>query len=314
MFFTRWDPAVLERAHLDGTNRTILVSNKIIDPVGLTLDLANQHIYWIDSYMDFVERSDYNGQNRRSIKKTTEHYSSIKSIYSIAKFDNQIFVSAWNLDRANQSIIVMDKHQTFDRTIVSNVRRPGGLLVFHRQQQPEVAHPCRTLNGGCSQLCIPMWRNHVASAQCLCGPGYRLQSKTNCVLIKLSSFLVYSKQNPNMIKGIAMSTSQQPGGDNQEAMVPILKVQSPVRLDYNVREQLIYFGQINMTTNEFDIESQKIDGTDRRIIVARMEHESSITYDWMGHNIYWASSHKIGVISLTNSSVQKTLLHTITAG
>ncbi len=49
MFFTvfGYNSPRIERAGLDGSNRLSVVSDKVVYPVGLALDLANSYIYWI---------------------------------------------------------------------------------------------------------------------------------------------------------------------------------------------------------------------------------------------------------------------------
>ncbi|KAG8233901.1 hypothetical protein J437_LFUL005229, partial [Ladona fulva] len=71
MFFTKWGASMpmLERANLDGTERTPLVGHKIVYPYGVALDYPNKHVYWVDGYLDFVERVSYDGTNRRTVKK-----------------------------------------------------------------------------------------------------------------------------------------------------------------------------------------------------------------------------------------------------
>lgn len=70
MFFTKWGTAAsLERASLDGKSRTILVDYKIVYPYGLTVDFPLEHVYWVDTYLDFVERVSYDGSDRHTIRK-----------------------------------------------------------------------------------------------------------------------------------------------------------------------------------------------------------------------------------------------------
>lgn len=71
MFFTKWGqyPAMVERAQLSGLDRVPLIEHKIVYPYGLTVDIPSEHIYWVDTYLDFVERINYDGSNRRTIKK-----------------------------------------------------------------------------------------------------------------------------------------------------------------------------------------------------------------------------------------------------
>lgn len=71
MFFTKWGHSAptLERCGLNGTSREAIVKQKIVYPYGVAVDIPSQHVYWVDTYLDFVERVDYDGRNRKTIKK-----------------------------------------------------------------------------------------------------------------------------------------------------------------------------------------------------------------------------------------------------
>lgn len=87
MFFTVWGASrtSLERALLDGSERTQLVNKKIVYPYGITVDLPTKHIYWVDKFLDSVERVDYNGQNRRTIYRGVSFTLFFNNIYVINK-------------------------------------------------------------------------------------------------------------------------------------------------------------------------------------------------------------------------------------
>ena len=64
-FTTIGETPKLERALLDGSNRMALVQNKqVVRPQVITLDFVNEHIYWADSYLDKIERINYDGTGR----------------------------------------------------------------------------------------------------------------------------------------------------------------------------------------------------------------------------------------------------------
>ena len=64
------DVPKLERVRLDGTERKILVSNqRMVRPHALTLDFVKKEVYWADSYLDRIERVDYDGNNRKLVVK-----------------------------------------------------------------------------------------------------------------------------------------------------------------------------------------------------------------------------------------------------
>ena len=59
----------MERALLNGKERRVLVDRKIVYPYGVTIDYATEHVYWVETYLDFVERVNYDGSNRQTIRK-----------------------------------------------------------------------------------------------------------------------------------------------------------------------------------------------------------------------------------------------------
>jgi hypothetical protein len=71
MFITVWGKsgAKLERANLDGTDRKSIISKKIVYPHGIALDLPKKTIYWVDKFLDSIERADYDGLNRRTVHR-----------------------------------------------------------------------------------------------------------------------------------------------------------------------------------------------------------------------------------------------------
>jgi len=71
MFYTDWTPS-LSRSLLDGSNRTVLVTDQVYHPSSVTLDLANELVYWIDIYKDEVERVNYEGQDRWTLKRAPD--------------------------------------------------------------------------------------------------------------------------------------------------------------------------------------------------------------------------------------------------
>lgn len=68
MFFTDMgyagEQVKLERAFMDGTNRVELVKRRLGIPMGITLDIVTQRIYWSDSHFDTVETVTYHGLDR----------------------------------------------------------------------------------------------------------------------------------------------------------------------------------------------------------------------------------------------------------
>lgn len=64
MYWSQWSPGRIERASLDGTNRTMFVSSSIEWPSGLTIDHQSKVLYWSDMHIDHIERINLDGSNR----------------------------------------------------------------------------------------------------------------------------------------------------------------------------------------------------------------------------------------------------------
>lgn len=229
---------------MDGTEYEVIESYKIYYPTSLKLDLANQHIYWLDKYMDYIERVDYDGANRWSLKAFIG--SSMRPMHAIALFESNIYITKrtvqhlemWRISRRNTSLA--------EKIFITD-EQPLEVRIFHAQSQPSAPNPCAantTLN--CGHVCVRAYgTDKKVQARCVCKAGYQLKSQHECVLVKQSSFLIYAKQSPEMIRGISISNDSDISGA-QECMVPVLNVKWPLSLDYNVKKQLIYFGQNDM--------------------------------------------------------------------
>jgi low-density lipoprotein receptor-related protein 1 (alpha-2-macroglobulin receptor) len=150
LFFTVWGstPPKVERCSMDGQLRKVIVDTKIAYPYGISVDHANKKVYWVDTYLDMVERIDYDGNQRETVVKGT----SVHNVYSIALFETKLYVSSWR----ENSIAQFDKYNPIilsnGSVLVSHLQRPFEVRVFHRQRQPidqssgEGQHVCKSLN------------------------------------------------------------------------------------------------------------------------------------------------------------------------
>lgn len=72
LYWTDWGKnAAIERISMNGDLKTRekLISTDIVWPNGLTLDLIQKKMYWIDAKLDSIEVADFHGGNRQIIKK-----------------------------------------------------------------------------------------------------------------------------------------------------------------------------------------------------------------------------------------------------
>ncbi len=65
LYWSDWgDNPHIGRIGMDGTNRSVIIQDKITWPNGLTLDFINDRIYWADAREDYIEFASLDGSNR----------------------------------------------------------------------------------------------------------------------------------------------------------------------------------------------------------------------------------------------------------
>ncbi|KAL1502194.1 hypothetical protein ABEB36_007372 [Hypothenemus hampei] len=298
MFFTKWglSAPLLERCNLDGTNRKAIVEEKIVYPYGVTVDYPTKNVYWVDTYLDYVEKVDYDGKHRKTVARGVH----VRNAYGISVFESRIFVSSWY----NNSILQFNKFgNNIDknlgvRTVVTNISRPFNIYVFHRQKQPDVAHPCKT--SYCDHLCIPSWSSTgVAAKKCLCASGYVLFGD-KCIIKTPDMFMLISKSKPSSIRGVDLA-------NGRDVMVPILNVGLPHIMEYEASTKSIVYA--NAQDDTLNVVSMDSVNTTR--VLLRNVHSDSLALDWTTDNLYFSGYRKrwISVVKLAANypTVVKTL-------
>lgn len=153
----------IERAHMDGTSRMIIVNTNLTLPNGLAVDQAAGKIYWTDGGFRKIEFADINGQNRRVLLGG----NTIPHPYGLDVFENYIYWTDWttqNIERAH-------KTTGQNRSVIStNMKDIMKVRVFHRTRK-SVRHACSSKNGGCSHLCLLKPNGRT----CACPTGIKLE-------------------------------------------------------------------------------------------------------------------------------------------
>ena len=80
----------IERASMDGHNRTALHTTNLQTPYALTIDYATQTLYWSDYALNKLESSSTDGSNRRLLT------TNIRDPYKMTFFDGVLYWSDWS--------------------------------------------------------------------------------------------------------------------------------------------------------------------------------------------------------------------------
>ena len=75
---------------MDGSNLTTLLTRKIGQPNGLTIDFSARKLFWADARLDTIEYADIDGSNRRIVPGLR-----VPHPFAITIFEDQIFWTDW---------------------------------------------------------------------------------------------------------------------------------------------------------------------------------------------------------------------------
>ena len=86
MYWSDWEaPVRIERATLDGENRSVFLSN-IGRAIGLTIDFNANKIYWSDLDENRIMSVDMEGKNEQVLVSQMVHHT-----YSLTQYDDFIY-------------------------------------------------------------------------------------------------------------------------------------------------------------------------------------------------------------------------------
>ncbi|XP_037739600.1 prolow-density lipoprotein receptor-related protein 1 isoform X1 [Chelonia mydas] len=167
LYWTDWgDHSLIGKIGMDGTNRSVIVDTKITWPNGLTLDYINSRIYWADAREDYIEFASLDGSNRHIVLS-----QDIPHIFALTLFEDYIYWTDWETKSINRAHKTTGANKSM---LISTLHRPMDIHIYHAYRQPDVpSHPCKTNNGGCSNLCL---LSPGGSHKCACPTNFYLGS------------------------------------------------------------------------------------------------------------------------------------------
>lgn len=164
IFWTDWGKYPrIERANMDGRNRTAIITTKIYWPNGLTIDLYRERLYFADAHLDYIESCDYNGGRRTQIlaNDLLLHHP-----HSLALFENHLF---W-VDRGHKKLVRINLFDKSNKTILADLNLYAlNVKVVHSLLQPTEENPC--LRSDCEHLCL-LSKDSSSGFRCECQIGY----------------------------------------------------------------------------------------------------------------------------------------------
>jgi low-density lipoprotein receptor-related protein 4 len=173
MFWSDWsDSPLIERADMDGSQRTRIVAENLLYPNGLAID-------FVDAGTKALEFVNFDGTGRnRLIADGLQHP------FGIDVYEKNIYWSDWDL----QSILMSDKHSGKNRkSVITDTSDLMDIRVFHRKRKV-IRNPCGIRNGGCSHICLL----NQKSFSCACPIGVKLTENNRTCKEQPSSYIIFA--------------------------------------------------------------------------------------------------------------------------
>lgn len=267
MFWTDLGNRRIERANMDGTNRTVLSDINLFRIQGLTIDYTLRTLYWADSYLDYIGSMTYDGKNRREIIGRPE----IAQPFAITIFNNHLYFTDWIW----RAVVKVDKFTGKKSiTLLKDLIKPMDIKVYHKTRQPTAVNPCAEDNCGCQHICLLSARQ---TCTCKCEIGFHLDvNNKSCV--KIEEFLLYPQMNA--IYGVPLMSNI-----SSSPMLPIQDVVFPLALDFDYAERFVYFKE-----NEQNHAKRVSLKGHAPQLVTELFNVFSMAVDWLGRNLYFGSA------------------------
>ncbi|KAH9629925.1 hypothetical protein HF086_017440 [Spodoptera exigua] len=279
MFWTVWGaaPPAVESASLAGEGRAPVATLKLVYPSALTLEPAARALYWVDAYLDCVERADYSGANRRTLRRG---YASVESNKAVRR------ARSWWRSRRWAARCTCPSGAT---PACWRARAAWRWTRAPRPRWPSTARASRAariLRRAQRRLraaVLPGVRGrHRARALRLpprLAPGGRGAA---CDRVHEDAFLLLARGAPPLVQALAL----RPRG--WEAAAPATDAARPTAADADTRDHYLYYCDVH----RYEIVRQRLDGSGREVFAGSdVDNCEGLAVDWMGERARHLAIH-----------------------
>ncbi|XP_055587745.1 putative vitellogenin receptor [Uranotaenia lowii] len=286
MFYSDWgDKAMIGTADMDGKNKKILIDKDIHWPNGLSLDWPNSRLYWVDAKLKKIESIRLDGTQRMTVLGDV-----LKHPFSISVFNDRIYWSDWD----TKSIQSCDKFTGKDRTTLVHDRQIFDVHIYHSSVQPKGDHPC--LGNFCSHMCLLASNN---SYSCACPYGMALKpDKHSCRETIKRQFLMLG------IGNYLVKLDMQQFGRHEITNGDAYSFYISKMAFNSITGEIFVADNFQKVIFVVDPKTKKT----RQLISDNLGTVTSMSFDYLGNNLYWTDSDRYTVEVFSLQTRNRTIL------
>jgi sugar lactone lactonase YvrE len=276
---------------MDGLECLDLIHTNITWPNAITLDYVNQKVYWADARLDSIFVVDYNGDNRHVVAGGPGQ-DPIPHPFAITLYRSFLYVTDWRDQEVYKVDIINQGEVT---KVIKNMLQPMDIQMYHPARQDYSRNFCK--NHGCSQLAL-LSSAEASGCTCACEIGTTLMSDGKTCK-RLDEFVIVARKT--QIRGYVFKN-----GTKKDAVVPVLGLRNAVAVDYDVKEQMMYFSDFN------HLYRIRFDGSRKQVLINESLGEvDGLAVDWVARNLYWTDGrHKTISVATLDGKYRRTLINT----
>ncbi|XP_059387967.1 low-density lipoprotein receptor-related protein 2 [Carassius carassius] len=279
----------IESALLDGTNRTVLASESLSSPRGLTVDYTNDLLYWVDDTLDMISRMASDGSQRQIVR----YGSRYPAPYSVAIFGEYML---W-VDRKLGKLFQASKSP--GNTDMPEVIRDGiedltDIGVFDSHVQPTSANlvgfnPCQEDNGRCHQFCFAMPEQQ--QPKCACAHGSLLSNGVSCGF-GLDEFLIFTTD-------YTMNSMRLDPEDHSTPFPTFTLGYGVLATEFDFKDKRVFFTQyVGLGRSKIGYILTTSSTSPPITIASDLDDPEGLAYDWIHKRLYFTDYYNRSVQSM----------------
>lgn len=269
MFFSEmnWN-ARIEKASLDGLNRVVIVHRGLTKVPSLTVDTVNNKLYWADEGRQTLEGCDYDGSNRRVIKRT----NSI-SLRSVIYHQNMLY-AVNNKDPLIISVDVFSESLTYTGNLPPG--KPLSITVYDKDNVKSIHDPCFALK--CHHLCVTT----KSAPKCFCFEGFDLDRNGKTCTDRFGSFgRMILVSNGSSIASHEIHSADSQTNTPHSVWLPVKNINIET-FNVDSKSKFIYFVDGNSRSlKKYEIISRRL-----RTLTSTSS-ATDLTFDWIANLLGW---------------------------